>query len=104
MKPTNFQPESAWRSTNVFFCPYCDYRHDAVTAADGNNRAPEDGSMSICFRCARASIFVINAFGQINLRKLTDEEITQVPDEAVTAAYIIQEHWKTEGGFPEKKP
>jgi hypothetical protein len=53
-------------------CPFCDYHHECVSAARSDVDIPEDGDVSMCFRCGRFCLFDREARG--GLRKPTKRE------------------------------
>lgn len=58
-------------------CPYCGDEHDA-TSGVGHEHTPEEGSLSLCIRCANPSMFVKqvmpNGETYLTTRQLTGDE------------------------------
>jgi len=54
-------------------CPFCGEEHEAVTAARENaSSIPDDGDVSICFKCGKVSLFDRAADGGV--RRPTKKE------------------------------
>jgi hypothetical protein len=53
-------------------CPFCDKHHEAVTLAQGNIEWPDDGDVTLCWRCGRLCVFDSKARGR--LRKPSKKE------------------------------
>ena len=50
-------------------CPWCERQHQAASGL-GNAEVPDEGSVSLCWGCYKASFFMADG----SLRKPTDEE------------------------------
>jgi len=53
-------------------CPFCNYHHDAVSAARSDTDFPDDGDATLCISCGRFCVFDRDARG--GLRKPTKKE------------------------------
>jgi hypothetical protein len=58
-------------------CCHCGYLVDAASTTDGEQLAPEDGNIAICFRCAEPSVYVVGPIG-VALRLLTRDELAEL--------------------------
>lgn len=57
-------------------CPFCKQHHDAATHTLNEGRVPEDGDMTLCFRCGAFGVFDETAYG--GLRKPTKKEQREI--------------------------
>ena len=67
-------------------CPHCGYKVDRSAQIFGDIAPPEDGDISICFKCGKVGIFEKG-----NTRKPTLDELEEsLHDRRVTEAQIIR--------------
>jgi hypothetical protein len=38
-------------------CPFCKYKHDAVSRTDDRPATPKDNDITLCFNCGRICVF-----------------------------------------------
>ena len=62
------RPSNDWPT----ICSFCRQLHEAVTNAQRLDCLPEDGDVSMCFRCGEFCVFDDSAFG--GMRKPTKKE------------------------------
>jgi len=53
-------------------CPFCGYRHDAVSGVETDTDFPSDGDVTLCIQCGEVCVFDGDADG--GLRKPTSRE------------------------------
>jgi len=58
-------------------CPFCEYRMDDATAADGGVARPEPGDISMCLSC----LSFLRFRQDMTLEALPDGEFRQLPDD-----------------------
>jgi hypothetical protein len=67
-------------------CPACNYKLDAATIADGEDRLPECGDTSVCLNCGQ----VLRYDPDLMLRKVTPQEIRELMEEAPDSWAVIE--------------
>jgi hypothetical protein len=53
-------------------CPHCDEHHEVATLTRGELEYPDDGDVSLCFKCGRFCVFDSDAYG--GMRKPNKKE------------------------------
>jgi hypothetical protein len=86
------KPESKWRTTTRLppsACPGCGRVHDAATGTV--NRAPRDGSISVCIACGAVAIFEAG-----RLRAPTPAEAAEVANDprVLMMQRGVRENWQ----------
>lgn len=67
-------------------CPQCNYKLDAATVANGDDRMPDPGDHSVCINCGQ----VLKYEADLRLRKATAAEIREIMEEAPEAWATIE--------------
>ena len=67
----------AWPTTDwPTICPSCGAKHEAITNVEARDVLPDNGDVSICFRCGEICIFDDKAYG--GMRKPTKKEQREI--------------------------
>jgi hypothetical protein len=68
--------DDVWRHGSLS-CSACGYRFDGTgSLVSGDQRAPDDGDFTICFRCGEVMVYVIGALG-VSVREPSTTELAE---------------------------
>lgn len=65
-------------------CPQCNYKLDAASVAEGEDRLPCEGDVSVCLNCGQ----VMKYQADLTLRQITAHEIAEIMEAPESWAVI----------------